>query len=58
MFLWLGLQEKGQEYFISSSYMFLDEKPFIKIRLNLGLNFGTGFEDRALVEINNLLIIT
>lgn len=38
--------------------MFLDEKPFIKIRLNLGLNFGTGFEDRALVEINNLLIIT
>ena len=46
MFLCLYLGVKAQQYFVSSSHMFLDKKTFLKIWLDPGLNLtifrGTG----------------
>ena len=40
------MEVKAQQYFVSLSYMFLDKKILLKIRLNPGLNLticrGTG----------------
>ena len=34
----LYLEVKAQQYFVASSYMFLDEKTLLEIWLNPGLN--------------------
>ena len=38
VFLLLYLREKAQQYFVSSSCMFLDKKTLLKGKLNPGLN--------------------
>ena len=38
MLLLLYLGEKAENYFVSSSCMFLDKKTLLKVKLNPGLN--------------------
>ena len=40
-----NLRVKAQQYFVSSSCMFLDKKTLIKIYLNRGINFKPSFEE-------------